>query len=350
MQYRPLGTSDISVSLICLGTMTWGEQNSEAEGHRQIDMALDHGVNFLDTAEMYPIPAREETYGRTEQIIGSWLKKTGRRDDVVIATKVLGRSGFPYVRPDMDDGQCRLNAQQIRAAVDGSLKRLGTDVIDLYQLHWPERPANFFGRLRYKHKEDPDAIAIEETLEALADLVKEGKIRTIGFSNETAWGTMHALHLAEQKGLPRVQSVQNPYNLLNRSFEVAQAEVAMREKCGLLAYSPLAFGVLSGKYLDGHKPEGARLTLFGDKFPRYTSPRGVEATRRYVALAREHGLDPAQMANAFVNQQPFVTANIIGARTDDQLKAALETADMTLDRALLDRIDAIEDDLTFPCP
>lgn len=346
MQYRPLGNTDIHVSLICLGTMTWGEQNSEADAHAQLDYALSQGVNFIDVAEMYPVPPRAATQGLTESYIGSWLQARGKRDDVVIATKVVGRSAnFDY----LGRGETRLTRAQIHAAIDGSLKRLQTDYVDLYQLHWPDRSTNYFGELGYTHKASDDPVPLEDTLGALAELVSAGKIRHIGLSNDTPWGMAQCLRLHEQHSLPRVMSVQNPYNLLNRSYEVGLAEMSIREQCGLLAYSPLAFGVLSGKYLDGARPDAARLTLF-ERFQRYTGVQAGTATARYVALAHEHGLDPAQMALAFVNAQPFVTSNIIGATTLSQLQDNIASADITLAPDVLTGINAIHRDISNPCP
>ncbi|HTO80713.1 MAG TPA: NADP(H)-dependent aldo-keto reductase [Methylomirabilota bacterium] len=345
MQYRRLGRSDIRVSAICLGTMTWGEQNTEAEGFAQMDYALDRGVNFWDVAEMYPVPPRKETYGRTETIIGNWFASRKRRDKVVLATKVAGPDErLTYIR----DGKPRLNKAHIDAAVDASLKRLRTDYIDLYQLHWAERTTNAFGRLAYEPPKREDGTPLEETLAALADLVKAGKVRHVGLSNESAWGAMRYLALADAGKGPRMVSIQNAYGLLNRSFEVGLAEVAHREDCGLLAYSPLGMGMLSGKYLAGDPP-GARLTLF-KVFKRYRTPGGVAATEAYVKLAREHGLDPAQMALAFINSRPFVTANIIGATTLDQLQANIASIDLTLPPAVLDGIEAIHRQYTYPCP
>ena len=260
MEYRRLGRTELRVSAICLGTMTWGEQNSEAEAHAQMDFALDRGVNFWDAAEMYPVPPRAETYGRTESYIGSWLAGRGGRDRIVLATKVAGPDPrLTYVR----DGRLRLDRRNIEAALDASLARLRTDYVDLYQLHWPDRRTNVFGRLGYDGPADDGGTPVEETLAALGDLVRAGKVRHVGLSNETAWGTMRHLAMAEAGRGPRMVSVQNPYSLLNRSFEVGLAEVAAREQCGLLAYSPLGMGVLSGKYLDGAAPAGARLTRFG---------------------------------------------------------------------------------------
>lgn len=349
MEYRPLGTSGLMVSKICLGTMTFGQQNSEAEGHAQMDYALDHGVNFWDTAEMYAVPVTEPTWGKSEEIIGSWFKKTGRRQDVILATKVVGRGErFPWARPHLHDGETRLCRQSILEACDTSLRRLQTDYIDLYQLHWPDRSTNTFGELDYVHKADEDAVPLEESLSALEELVKAGKVRHAGVSNETPWGVMEMLKLHEMKGLPRIQSIQNPYNLLMRTFEVGLSEVAIRAQCGLLAYSPLASGALSGKYLDGARPEGARITRWPDYFPRYVKPVALGETAKYVALARKHGLDPAEMANSFVNDRPFVTSNIFGARTMDQLASAIRSADLTLSDEILAEIQEIH--LETPVP
>lgn len=347
MQYRKLGNTDIEVSLMCLGSMTWGEQNTEAEGFAQMDMALDMGVNFIDVAEMYSVPPRPETYGRSEEVIGSWLHKRGCRDKVVLASKVAGRSernlGVGHIR-----NGARLTKQQISQAIDGSLKRLHTDYLDLYQVHWPERQTNFFGRLGYEHEGD-DGVAIEETLEAMHELVDQGKVRTIGISNESPWGIHEYLRLSRKKGWARVVTIQNPYNLLNRTFEIGCAEFALREQVGLLAYSPLAFGVLSGKYLHGQKPEGARLTLY-DRFTRYGKVNVEEAIEAYVMLAREHGLDPAQMALAYINSREFTTANIIGATTLAQLKNNIESVNLVLSGEVLEEIQAIHERFPNPSP
>lgn len=349
MEYRQLGNTDIKVSVICLGSMTWGEQNSEADGHAQLDYALDRGVNFIDTAEIYAVPPREETYGETERIIGTWLASRRNRDKVVLATKVAPRNErFPYVRDGIE--RTRLDASNIRRAVDASLQRLQTDYIDLYQLHWPERQANFFGRLGYPGPGEDDGTPFEETLVALQEQVDAGKIRHVGLSNETAWGVMAWLRLHERKGLPRMQAVQNPYNFLNRTYEVGLAEVSCREQCGLLAYSPLGMGALSGKYLDGAKPAGARLTVFGHILTRYGSDRALAAAAKYVRLAQEHGLDPAQMALAFVNSRAFLTANIIGATTLEQLKANIDSVDLDLSEEVLAGIEEIHKEDPNPCP
>lgn len=347
MRYTELGDSGIRVSRICLGTMTWGEQNSEAEAHAQLDCALEHGVNFVDTAELYPVPPRAETQGRTESYIGSWLRRRGSRDRVVLATKVVGPGDWvSYFR----DGRPRLDRANIEAALDASLRRLQTDHVDLYQLHWPDRSTNFFGRLGYQSEPDaPDTVPLEETLAVLTDLVASGKVRTIGVSNETPWGTLRCVELARRNGWPRIVSIQNPYNLLNRTFEIGLAEVADREGVGLLAYSPLAFGVLSGKYLDGARPPGSRLTLFA-RFDRYNGPEAVRATAAYVALAREHGLDPAQMALAYVNDRPFVTSNIIGATTLEQLTANIASIELALSDEVLSGIEAIHTGQPNPAP
>ena len=346
MEYRPLGRTGVKVSVICLGTMTWGKQNTEAEAHAQLDTALAAGVNFIDTAEMYPVPPEAETYSRTEQCIGSWLAARGNRDKVVLATKVVGRSDWlPHVR----GGRAILDRKNIEDALHASLKRLRTDYIDLYQLHWPDRNTNFFGALGYEHAADEVTVPIEETLRVLADLVAAGKVRYIGLSNETPWGAMKFLHLAEQLNLPRVASIQNPYSLLNRTYEIGLAEVSHREDCGLLAYSPLGFGVLSGKYLDGARPAGARLTLF-ERFSRYSNPRTERATKAYVELARAHGLKPAQMALAYVHSRPFLTSAIIGATSQEQLRDNLASHDLRLTKELLEAIEVIHQDNPNPSP
>jgi aryl-alcohol dehydrogenase-like predicted oxidoreductase len=346
MKYLPLGSSGLNLSVIGLGSMTFGGQNSEAEAHEQLDYAVHAGVNFIDTAEMYPVPPMTDTQGRTEEYIGSWLARRGRRENLILATKVTGRSEMTWIR----GGEItRPGRGQIRAALEASLRRLRTDYVDLYQIHWPDRRTNFFGRLGYTHKPLDDEIALEETLEEAAELVAAGKARFLGLSNETPWGLMRYLHLAEARNLPRMVSIQNPYSLLNRSFEVGLAECAHREQAPLLAYSPLAFGVLSGKYLDGARPENARLTLF-DRFTRYTSEAGERATRAYVELAREHGLDPAQMALAYVNSRDFLASNLIGATTMAQLRDNVASADLELGEDVLQAIEAIHEAHPNPCP
>lgn len=348
MRYRQLGNTDIQVSLIALGTMTFGEQNTEAEAFEQMDYAFSAGVNFIDVAEMYPVPPKAETYGDSEVMVGRWLQARQCRDNIVLATKVTGNGvnnpGFDYIR-----GGPRLSAEQIKQAADASLKRLQTDVIDLYQLHWPDRTTNCFGRLGYQSINDEQSYALEESLSAMADLVKAGKIRTVGLSNETPWGVMEACRVSDKLGLPRVVSIQNPYNLLNRTFEIGLAEMALREKIGLLAYSPLAFGVLSGKYLHGARPQSGRITLYS-RFKRYTNEFAEAATEAYHQLAVNHGISLTDMALAFVNEQQFLTANIIGATNISQLKENIASVDKTLSSDLLEGIESIHKRYCNPAP
>lgn len=344
MKYHQLPHSSLEVSKICLGTMTFGEQNSQAEAFNQLDFALERGVNFIDTAEMYPVPPKPETQGSTETHIGNWLEKSGKRDKVILATKVAGPRNVPHIRDEM-----KLDRRNIHLAIDDSLKRLKTDYIDLYQIHWPQRKTNTFGQLNYPYTNDHDDVALVETLEAMADLVKLGKVRYIGVSNETPWGVMSMLKLAEKYDLPRIVSIQNPYNLLNQSFEVGLSEISQREGVELLAYSPLAFGCLSGKYLNGQRPPGARCSLF-ERFVRYFTPQGIAATEAYVNLAKKHQLDPSQMALAFVNQRPFVASTIIGATNIRQLEANIESVDIELSDGLLRQIQAIGTTYSNPCP
>jgi aryl-alcohol dehydrogenase-like predicted oxidoreductase len=345
MIYRQLGRTHLQVSALCLGTMTFGEQNTEAEAHAQLDRALDAGINFFDTAEIYPVPPKAETQGRTEHYIGSWLRARKCREDIILASKVAGPGDWvSYLR-----NEPRLDRPNIETAVDASLRRLQTDVIDLYQVHWPDRPTNYFGQLGYRHAAQDNSVPIAETLGVLGDLVQAGKVRHIGVSNETPWGLMRYLEIAERQSLPRPVSIQNPYNLLNRTFDIGLAEIAHRENCGLLAYSPLAFGVLSGKYLHGASPAGARLSLF-ERFNRYSNPQGTAATQAYVALAQRHGLDPARMALAWVNQQAFVSTTIIGATTLEQLDSNLLSLDLQLNDDLLEEIENIHQQIPNPCP
>ncbi|MCK0206473.1 aldo/keto reductase [Starkeya koreensis] len=347
MQYRPLGRTGLEVSAICLGTMTYGQQNTEAEGHEQLDYALDQGINFLDTAELYSIPPRPETQGSTERIIGSWLKARGNRDKVILATKAVGLSEMTWFRDDGAPG--RPTRPQIREAVEKSLRRLQTDYIDLYQLHWPGRPMQW-GANPTRWKTQPgEETPIAETLAAFAELVAEGKIRHFGLSNESAWGTMRFLAEAERTGGPRAVSIQNAYNLLNRTYETALAEVSLREQVGLLAYSPLAQGYLTGKYQKGALPAGARTTLF-KRATRYQVPGAEEAVDDYLAIARDAGLDPAQMAIAFCLTRPFMTSAIIGATSMEQLVADIGAAQVTLSAEVLERIDAVHQLRGNPCP
>jgi aryl-alcohol dehydrogenase-like predicted oxidoreductase len=347
MEYRQLGNSNIRVSALCLGTMTWGEQNTETQAHEQLDYAIDQGINFVDTAEMYPVPARAETQGATESIIGNWLKKRNCRDKVIIASKVAG-PGRDWLTHFRGGNNC-LDRTNIESAVEESLRRLQTDYIDYYQLHWPDRQTNYFGQLGYPWPEQDHSIPLEETLGVLADLVTAGKVRQVGLSNETPWGAMRCLCLSETGNLPHIQAIQNPYNLLNRSFEVGLAEISHREKLGLLAYSPLGFGVLSGKYLKGQQPAGARLTLFPG-YNRYSGQQARAATEAYVKLAREHDLDPAQMALAFVTGRPFVTSNIIGATSLGQLQSNIASRHIRLSAELLKGLDEIHATYTNPAP
>mgnify|MGYP001359702079 CR=1 FL=1 len=345
MQYRPLGRSGITVSDVCLGTMTFGQQNTEAEGHAQLDYALDRGINFIDTAEMYSIPPKAETQGSTERIIGTWLKARGNRDKVVLATKVNGRSQADWLRPN--GATTRLDAANINHAIDASLQRLKTDYVDLYQLHWPDRTVPLFGQPAGEAA--ADEVPIAETLEALDALVKAGKVRTIGLSNETAWGVHEFLRVAEATGLPRVVSVQNAYHLLNRTYENGLSEFAARADVGLLAYSPLAQGYLTGKYQKGALPEGARTTLF-NRAQRYQKPGVEEAVDAYLALAAEAGLTPVELAQAFVTTRPFVTSNIIGATSMAQLAECIDGAERTLDSVVLEKVNALYQRLGSPAP
>ncbi len=333
------------VSKICLGTMTWGQQNTEAEAHEQISFALDQGINFMDAAEMYPVPPREETQGLTETYIGSWFAKTGKRDNWVLATKATGpREEFGFLR-----GGPNFSREHLITAVEGSLKRLQTDTIDLYQLHWPERPTNCFGYRGYSHIDYDKWTPLEDVLRTLEELLRSGKIRSFGLSNETPWGAMKFLQIAEREGLPKFESIQNPYSLLNRSFEVGLAEIAHREDVGLLAYSPLAMGLLTGKYRNGAKPEGSRLSLF-ERFDRYSSATTWEASEKYCALAEDHGLSPAQMALAFVNTRPFVLSNIIGATSLAQLRENIESTNVSLSSEVMAGIKEIHKALPDPAP
>lgn len=347
MEYRALGRTGTKVSAICLGTMTFGQQNTEDEAHAQLDFALDQGINFVDAAEMYPVPGRVETYGKTEEFIGTWIKAhPAKRQKITLATKAVASGrGFDWIR----GGNHPADRANLVAAVDASLQRLKTDRIDLYQLHWPDRKTNMFGELGYSHDPQDNSVPIAETLRVLDDMVRAGKIRFIGLSNETPWGVAQFLNHAERHNLARVVSIQNPYNLLNRSYEIGLAEMSIREECGLLAYSPLAMGVLTGKYLNGAKPAGARLTLF-DRFQRYNKPQGTAAAARYIAVAKDHSLDPAVMAIAYILRQPFVTSVIIGATTLAQLKQDITAQDQSLSEAVVKAIEAVHTEIPNPCP
>ena len=348
MEFRALGQTGLQVSLIGLGTMTFGEQNTEAEGHAQLDYAVDHGVNLIDTSEMYPVPPRAETYGATERIIGTWLRRTGKRQSIVLCSKVAGPGpslGLTHVRGGMN----RVDRANIVEAIDESLRRLQTDYLDLYQVHWPDRKTNFFGRLGYEHVEQVDAVPIEETLEVLTELVRAGKVRHVGVSNETPWGLHRYLQLADARGLARLASIQNPYSLLNRSFEVGLSEIAIREHVGLLAYSPLGFGMLTGKYLDGARPAEGRLVRF-TRFARYSGEVAERTTAAYVAIARKHSVDPSQMALAFVNRQRFVASTLIGATTMAQLATNVASVEVRLSDEVMQAIEQVHKAQSNPCP
>ena len=346
MQYQMLPQLNEKVSKICLGTMTWGQQNTETQAHEQMDMALSEGVNFWDTAEMYPSPPDKDKQGDTERFMGTWFNKTKQRDKVILASKI---SPMDFLR----DGQTRFNAEHISSAIDGNLQRLQTDYIDIYQLHWPELQANFFSQLGYTEEmaSQPldDLTPFLETIQALNDEIKKGRIRAYGLSNDTAWGLMRYLWEADKNGLIAPITVQNPYSLLNRLYEVAMAEITHREDVGLLAYSPLGFGVLSGKYLDGKRPAGARLTMY-DRFARYTNEQALSATAQYAKIAADAGLDMAQMALAFVNSRSFVTSNIIGATTIEQLKSNIDSIHLTLSSEVLEAIEAVHTQHPNPSP
>ncbi|MFN3713912.1 MAG: aldo/keto reductase [Alcanivoracaceae bacterium] len=345
METRRLGNTDLHVSALCLGTMTWGKQNTREDGFAQMDMAIDHGITFFDTAEMYAVPATPDTYGKTEQIIGDWFKQTGNRNKVILATKAAGPGEWiKHIR-----GGPRLNREHIVAAVEDSLKRLHTDVIDLYQMHWPDRNTNYFGKLGYRHRDDEDQTPIADTVATLHDLIKQGKIRHYGLSNETPWGVMRYCIEADRQGAPRPVSIQNPYSLLNRTYEIGLAEISHRETIGLLAYSPLAFGMLSGKYRHNQWPENARLTLF-KYFSRYTNTQASDATEKYCQLAARHGLTPAQMALQYVTTRSFVTSNIIGATSLPQLEENLRSIEVPMTDALAKEIEAIHTEHPNPAP
>ena len=346
MEYTKLPKTEIRVSRICLGTMTWGRQNTELEGHAQMDYAFEKGINFFDTAELYPVPAHKDRYADTEKIIGNWFRKSGKRKDIVLASKIAGPAPFTeFIRTS------GFHPKAIVEAVEGSLSRLQTDYIDLYQLHWPERTTKYFGQRGFKA--DPEETwkdNIREVLETLKALVQEGKIRQVGLSNETPWGVMRFLEEARaDEELPRMITIQNPYSLLNRLFEVGLSEVSLRSEIGLLAYSPLGFGTLSGKYLGGKKPENARVTLFPN-YNRYSNPRSVEATMAYAEIAGRHGLSLTQMALAFVNSRPFLTSNIIGATSMDQLRENISSIDIHLGKEILEEIERVHESLPNPAP
>lgn len=350
MRYRQLGNTDIKVSVLGLGTMTWGHQNSESDAHEQIDLALAEGVNLIDTAEMYPTPTKAETWRTTERYIGSWLAASGRRADVVLASKVVGPARDANSQRHIRDGLSRHDRRNIVEALDGSLKRLQTDYLDLYQLHWPDRTTNIFGQREYPYQDDTGTVAIEETLSVLADQVKAGKVRHIGVSNETPWGVAEFLKQSERLGLPRIVSIQNPYSLLNRLYEGGLSEFSHREGVGLLAYSPLAFGALTGKYLNGARPEGSRLSAVYRTFNRYDSPSAQEAIAGYVDIARQHGLTPAQLALAYLIDKPFVTSALTGQTTLAQLRDNLSALNVELSEDIKAQVQAVHQRVPNPAP
>ena len=345
MNYNLLPNTETRVSEITLGTMTFGQQNSEADGHSQIDFALDAGINFIDTAEMYSVPATKETSGSTEKIIGTWLNKSGKRDQIVLATKIAGPNrGCEFIRDDLS-----FNAETIRLSVDKSLSRLQTDYIDVYQLHWPERKTNYFGQRSYSLQEDTWEDNFQLILQTLKELISEGKIKHIGLSNETPWGVMRFLEESKKHNLPRISTIQNPYSLLNRSFELSLAEVSNYENIGLLAYSPLAFGILSGKFLTGEAHPNARLNLF-PRFARYNSDNAKKATLLYSQIAKDHGLTLTQMSLAFVREQFFTTSTIIGATDLKQLQENIQTQQIKLTQEVIDAINEVQELYPNPSP
>ena len=349
MKYRKLGTTDIDVSVICLGTMTFGEQNSQQDGYDQMDYALERGINFFDTAELYAVMPRKETYGKTEEIIGNWFQQKKNRSKVILASKIASKTenDLTWIR----DGAEKLgfDKKNMNAAIDASLQRLQTDYIDLYQLHWPERKVPKFGKLDFEYDPyDNEWTQIEEVLDNLNNLIKSGKIRYVGLSNETPWGVMKFLHVAKEKNLPRMMSIQNVYSLVNRVFDIANSEVSIRENCGLLAYSPLAGGRLSGKYIN-QQPKNARYTLWPSRFDRHHTKRGEKAIAKYVSLAKKYNITPSTFANAYVNDRPFVTSNIIGATTIEQLRENIDSIDITLSNEILHEIEDIHLSDPNPC-
>ena len=345
MNYNKLGNTDLKVSTICLGTMTWGEQNTEKEGFEQMDFALDHGVNFWDTAELYSIPPKEETFGHTEIIIGNWLKKNHKRDKIILATKVAGP-----MRSYLRGGGNNYGIEKMTQAVNDSLKRLQTDYIDLYQLHWPERNTNTFGRLGYEHNDTGNWNKFEDVLGNLKKFVDSGKIRHVGLSNETPWGASKFLELSREKNLPRMEAIQNPYSLLNRSYEVGLAEVSVRENIGLLAYSPLASGYLTGKYRNNRFPKNSRMDRDFDFWTRYRKPNTSLAVEKYYEISKKYNVNFAKMSIKFCEIQPFVTSVIIGATTMEQLKTNIESVNVNLTKEIIKEINEVQKIYPNPCP
>ena len=346
MNYRKLGNTDLDVSTICLGTMTWGEQNTQEEGFEQMNFALDQGVNFWDTAEIYSVPPKAETFGHTEIIIGNWFKKNKKRDKVILATKVAGPA-----REYLRNGENSFIGKNLEEALNGSLERLKTDYIDLYQLHWPERNVNSFGKLGYKHKDDEDEWnKIEDVLSELQKYIKAGKIRYVGLSNETPWGVSKFLQLSKELNLPRMMSVQNPYSLLNRSYEIGLAEISIRDEIGCLAYSPLASGYLTGKYRNGQKPKGSRIERDGNFWTRYQKPNMEDAVEKYYKVSKKYNINFAQMSLKFCEIQPFMTSVIIGATTMEQLKENIESVNINLTEEIIKNLNDIQKIYPNPCP
>ena len=344
MNYKKLGNTDLDVSTICLGTMTWGEQNTQEQAFDQMDFALSNGVNFWDTAELYAVPPRKETYGDTEEIIGNWFEKTKKRKEVILATKVAGPA-----RDYLRNGENSFTGPNLESALNNSLKRLKTDYIDLYQLHWPERNVNNFGRLGYVHKEN-DWNKFEDVLGELDKYIKAGKIRYVGLSNETPWGALNYLQLSKDKNLPRMMSIQNPYSLLNRSYEVGLAEVSIREKIGCLAYSPLASGYLTGKYRNKNFPKGSRMERDFDFWTRYRKPNTEAAVELYFKICEKHNLNMTQMSIKFCEIQEFMTSVIIGATTMEQLKSDIESVNVNLSNDVIEEINQVQTIYPNPCP
>ena len=346
MKYKKLGGTDLKVSLICLGTMTWGEQNSQEEGFEQMDFALEKGVNFFDTAELYAIPPKAKTYGRTEEIIGDWFKIKKNRKKIILASKIAG-PGLKWIR----GGGSQYSPKNIEEALHNSLKRLQTDYIDLYQLHWPERNTNYFGDLDYEHDvKEKSWNSFESILNTLKKFIDQGKIRYIGLSNETPWGFSKYLEIAKEKNLPKVVSVQNPYSLVNRTYEVGMSEISIRERAGLLAYSPLAVGYLTGKYRNKKIPKNSRLDLFYENYPRYHNERTYEAVDEYFKISEKYKISLSQLALAFVNSRDFVTSNIIGATTMEQLQENIDSIDISLNENVMNEINLIHEKIPNPAP
>ncbi len=346
MKYKPLGDTELKVSLICLGTMTWGEQNTQEEGFQQMDYAVEKEINFFDTAELYAIPPKEKTYGRTEEIIGNWFEKRKNRKKIILASKIAG-PGLPWIR----GGGSQYSEKSIESALHGSLKRLKTDYIDLYQLHWPERNTNYFGKLDYKHKENERSWNnFENILKVMKKFIDQGKIRYIGLSNETPWGFSKFLQIAKEQNLPKIISVQNPYNLVNRTYEIGMSEISIREKAGLLAYSPLAIGYLTGKYRNKQIPKNSRLDLFYDNYPRYHNPRTYDAVDEYFKIAKKYKLSLAQLSLAFVNSRDFLTSNIIGATSMEQLKENIDSIKISLNQKIIEEINLVHENNPNPAP